>query len=104
MAGQNGEPREQHERVTCMNPECKQEFVVMIPPAEVINSATVSIVVWTHPEMQNCPHCGVPYQMSIRRLGGAELVWRPIQMQRRAGIVVPPPGFKLPIPPQGSQS
>jgi hypothetical protein len=89
---------EQEQTVKCFNPECTKEFIVFIPPAEVINSMTLSLVCWAHPNIQTCPHCGTPYQMSVRRLQGVELAWAPVRTKRDAGIVVPPAGFHIPKP------
>jgi len=93
---ENGQPGQQQQTIQCFNPECKQPFVVVLPSAEVVNVMTVSMVLWTHPDVQQCPHCGTPYQMTIRRIQGVEVLWGPVRTKRDAGIVVPPPGFKLP--------
>ncbi len=44
--------------IKCCNPQCDQSFVVMMPRAEVINTMSVSMVVWAHSDVQACPHCG----------------------------------------------
>jgi hypothetical protein len=82
--------------VKCLNRDCQKEFVVFAPDPEVINSMTVSMLVWSHPDVQACPHCGTPYQMQVRRIKGVEVAWGPVRTKADAGIVVPPPGFKLP--------
>ena|ERR1035437_7886847 len=102
MSDGNGQPGQsgQTQTIKCFNKECGKEFIVLLPHAEVINSTSVSIVIWTHPEVQACPHCGIPYQMSVRKIQGVEVAWGPVRTQREAGIVVPPPGFKVPGRPQ----
>ena len=82
--------------IKCFNKECGQEFVVFMPTPEVINSMTLSMVAWSHAEVQQCPHCGVPYQMSVRKIQGVEIAWGPVRTKGDTGIVVPPAGFKLP--------
>jgi hypothetical protein len=96
MSG-NGESREVQQTVKCFNQECGKEFLVMLPHAEVINSLSLSQVIWVHPDVQSCPHCGIPYQMSVRKIQGVEVAWGPVKSRgAEAGIVVPPPGFRVP--------
>jgi hypothetical protein len=92
----NGESREQQQQIKCFNTDCGKEFVVMLPHAEVINSMSVSLVIWTHPDVQSCPHCGVPYQMSVKKIQGVEVAWGPVRTRNTGGIFVPPPGMKIP--------
>ena len=87
---------EQQQEMKCINPQCDKPFVVILPPVEIINSHTVSMVLWAHPEPQCCPHCGTPYQMSVQKVQGTVVAWGIIRTPRDAGIVVPPPGFQLP--------
>lgn len=82
----------------CMNDECKKDFIVIIPLAEIANKETVSMVIWAHPDVQNCPHCGTPYQMTIKKISGVHMAWGPVKTKGDAGIVVVPPGFKIPKP------
>jgi hypothetical protein len=93
------EPQGQHQQsIKCFNKDCGKEFAVFAAPPEVINSMTLSMVVWTHPDVQSCPHCGTPYQMMVRKIQGVEVAWSPVRTKGDTGIVVPPPGFKLPKP------
>ena len=83
--------------IQCVNNDCKKTFVVEIPVAEVINTATISGVIWTHPEAQGCPFCGLSYQMRLMRVEAPQLRFDPIRMRSDASrIAVPPPGLKLP--------
>lgn len=86
--------------VQCFNPACKQQFTVVLPAAEIVNQVTVSMIVWAHPDVQTCPHCGTPYQMRVMKLKGLEVGWAPVRPSKEGAgaIVVPPPGFQLPKP------
>src|ERR1035437_8755573 len=92
----NGETREMSQQISCFNTDWGEEFVVRLQHAEVISSMSVSLVIWTHPDVQACPHCGVPYQMSVKKLQGVEVAWDPVRTRSTGGIVVPPAGLKLP--------
>jgi hypothetical protein len=85
----------QQQQMKCINPQCGKEFVVFTPHPEVVNTMTLSMVVWVHPDVQPCPHCGTPYQMTVQSIRGVTAAWRPVKTQG-AAIAVPPPGFKLP--------
>lgn len=93
MSDDNGQ---QTQAMKCQNPACAKEFSVLNPPAEVINSMTVSMVIWAHPDVQACPHCGTPYQMSIKTIRGVVANWDPVRTRGDVGIVAPPPGFRVP--------
>lgn len=86
----------QQQAMRCLNPECGKDFTVFVPPAEVVNTITISMVFWSHPEVQRCPHCGIAYQMLARQIQGVTVEWKAVRAASDASIVVPPAGFKLP--------
>jgi hypothetical protein len=82
--------------ITCSDKSCGQDFVVTIPPAEVVNTHGISMVFWGHAEPQNCPHCGRAYQMQVKRIEGVSLLFGPVRMQSDSKLIIPPSNFKLP--------
>jgi hypothetical protein len=82
--------------IKCNDPQCGQEFQVIIPQAGSVNNATLSMIYWPHPEPQLCPHCGRAYQMQVTKVDAVKIAWAPVRTQNEASIVVPPAGFKLP--------
>jgi len=87
--------------IECANPECKKQFVVTVPQGEVVNSFTLSMVVWAHPDAQPCPHCGTGYQMRLKGIGQPAVGFIPVRQRSDASVIVPPAGMKLPPPPGG---
>jgi hypothetical protein len=86
----------QQQQIHCENPDCKKDFVAEIPMPEVINTLSLSILAWAHPELALCPHCGQGHQMAVMRIGDVSVGWKGVKTNRSAGLVIPPAGFKLP--------
>ena len=76
--------------------KCKFEFEVFTPKVDVIEAATISALVWAHPEPQRCPKCGQGYQMQVMQLKGFTIGFKPVQTKEDARLVIPPPpGLKI---------
>jgi len=86
-------------QIECSNPECTQHFVVEVAAAEVINTLSLSAIVWAHPDVQSCPHCGVAYQMRLLKVESPTIKFDPVRVRSDANIIVPPAGMKLPPAP-----
>jgi len=82
--------------IQCANPDCRQMFVVEMPRADVINTLTISQIVWAHPDVQSCPHCGCGYQMQLLRVESPTIRWSPVKTRQDANIIIPPAGMKIP--------
>lgn len=90
--------------IECCNPDCKKPFILMMPPPEIVNKMTISMVVWAHPEVQCCPHCGTAHQMAIQKIGDIQIAWSPVQTPKDASMIsLAPAGVRLPPPPSSSR-
>ena len=85
--------------IPCANPNCKKTFVVEIANAEILNSLSISAVVWAHPDIQNCPFCGTAYQMRVLKVEAPTIRFDPVRAKSDANIIVPPAGMQLPPAP-----
>lgn len=81
-------------KLTCAR--CMKEFEVIVPPVEVMQTLTVSIIMMQHPNTQDCPHCGMPYAMVISSIANIETTWKPVEKKRESRIIAPPPGLAIP--------
>jgi len=76
--------------------QCKKPFEIITPMADIIESKTVSAIVWAHPETQDCPFCGQPYQMAISKLKGFEISWMAMKKQGDQSRIITVPAGAIP--------
>lgn len=92
--------REEQERqiatLTCS--QCQKEFEVILPQVEVIQTLTVSMILMQHPNTQNCPRCGMAYQMKIAKVNNLETAWLKVEQKRESRIITPPANLPTIIP------
>lgn len=74
--------------------QCKKTFTVTVPEPDFINAMSVSMIVWPHPDPQDCPFCGLSYVFGITGIQGAQQAWIPVEKKKQQSrIVAPPPGL-----------
>lgn len=74
-------------------PKCGEAMRVVEPEAVIINHPKFSSMTAIHEEPQACK-CGNLVQCVIRATQ-IHWAWREVEVQTPAGIVAPPPGFRL---------
>ena len=75
--------------------ECKEPFMVEVPPCDIINRVMVTLVVWPDPDLVICPKCGHAMQFVLRAIGDLTFDWSPVMMKQKSNIVIPPPGTRI---------
>jgi len=94
---QNNGNQQTTAQIECANPECKVMLELLVPEPCVVNSMAISSVHWMHPEIQICPNCGTHYQMQLKQITGAQVIFGPVKAPGQGNrIVVPPIGASLP--------
>lgn len=72
--------------------DCGKEFDVDMPQHEVINQMTVSMVVFAHPQLACCPHCGTAYRFEVAGLKSAVFGFKKFELPKQedaSRILVP---------------
>lgn len=81
----------------CM--KCKQDVVFDLPQHEILNGQLASIITFSHPRPDICPHCGQAYLVAIDKSAGVGVVWGWVAVaieQDRGSDVILPPGVSDP--------
>ena len=76
--------------------ECGTENTFTIPKYEIVNSTSVSAVVFSHPEPQYCDKCGKAYQFIIGTVEGVAIGFIGLAKDPRGQIISPPKGIYIP--------
>lgn len=71
--------------------ECKHKNVFKIPQFEIINTASVSAIVFAHPEIQFCEKCAKGYQFVLGGISENGFMYGFLPVKNPPGTVIKPP-------------
>lgn len=77
---------------------CGEKFGFRLPVPEVVNSGTVSMIVWAHERPAMCPYCNTVFVFRVIGLSeerGLQYGWQPVGKSNNRMIVAPPPGLDV---------
>jgi len=71
--------------------DCGKEFELEMPQHEVVNAMSVSMLIFAHPTMPCCPHCGTAYRFEIAGVKQAVFGFKKFVLEKseESRIIVP---------------
>lgn len=72
---------------------CQTEVRADLPPGEIINKPTFSMLVMPHQSVALCPNCGQAFTFILRGIKGMEFGWMAVSIQKEESNIIETPSL-----------